>query len=227
MKTLQQYIGEKLVINKDLEKLPDSKEMDIIYNDFNFFGDEVPSEIVKTIKNVSFENPDKNELVILKYDAENKKLTFGNLDKIYGTIKKIDALFSVLKKYDVFFDCNELSIEIRSGGSMQNRNHWPSIDLWHEEIYDMFDCMTKNNPNIKFKLLFYRFWCYGGINTGGIDCLYDLFEKYYFDEISFEQCRDEKHIYLPSSSRLGAKNPNMKIKSDAKRRQQYYTELGY
>lgn len=240
MKNLSNYIHEKLVINKEYEEVKsDKKEIQELFDWFDFRGTEPSLKIAKAIHHLGFycENPESDRLaqaggynweerpkVIIEFDSSKKTVKFDNLAKISGTIKKFDNFFDELD-YTITFP-KKIKLEIRSGMSMNNRSDWPGVGyVGYRQPCGWWDIIRRINahtPNIEIERL--------ELNRFDGDCKFptETLKNVYVDEIYFSECKFELDMELPDVDiRKDWKNPNLKLTSGSSRAEKYYKENGF
>lgn len=227
MRTLNEYISEKLVINKKTKTMKENPKLDWIYNNFIITQDEPLIKDAKILNQIEirvYNRNNKNEKVRLTVDDKTKTMTFENCDYISGTLDK-HYRFCKNTNYKIILP-DKIDLYIRSGHSMQDCDNWPSIDGRRgKRTADWFDILEeylKINPNLKIKKLeLDRFYCDGELNN-------EIFEKIYIGKIHFSSCRFEQQMELPSEyERREWKNPNMTLSSESVKAEKYYKEEGF
>ena len=233
MKNLSKYIEEKLVVNNNYSEVKsDKKEIQELFDWFNFQGNEPPLKIAKAMHHLGFycEDPEDGRLVIaggykyeerpkviIEFDSSKKTLKFDNLLKMSGTIKKFDKFFDEMSDYTITFP-KKLKIEIRSGMSMNNRRDWPGVGYvgYHPcGWWDIIRVFNAHTPNIEIERL--------ELNRFDGDCKFPTktLKNVHVDEIYFSECKFELDMELPDTDiRREWKNPNL-------RAEKYYKENGF
>lgn len=226
MRTLNEYISEKLVINKKTKTMKENPKLNEIYSDFIITQDEpsiAAAKIISQLYIYKYRHKDVREKVKLTIDNKSKTMHFEDCEYIKGTLDK-HYRFCKNTNYKIILP-NKIDLYIRSGGSMENRKYWPGINGGGNRTADWWEIVEiyyKINPNIKIEnLILNRFDCEGTLNK-------EILKKVYIGNIHFTECKYEQEMVLPSDYECREwKNPNMTLSSESVKAEKYYKEEGF